>query len=213
MSRSDVIRAWAITVATCIAVTLSGSPNAQTFSVDITGTGALVAWLSGAELLASITGEIQLAGEAVLGGRPVAFSAEGTIRGFGVRGLLTLISEGWIGYEAAGRTVDGDPIEVRGLLHARRKSLVPLQAGDVFVGAQCAVMVFNGETHTFGGEFSGSVEGGLEPPETPGTIQLGGAGTLGLHGTSEDSPASISLDHPALEPEFLHYVAELGLGI
>ena len=210
MRRPDVLRAWAITLVTCVAVVFSCSTSAQVFSADVVGTGTLVAWLSGLELLASIAGRIQLTGEAELGGRTVAFLAEGALRGFGVRGLLTLISEGWIGFVAAGSTADDRRIEIRGLLHVRRKSLVPLQAGDVFGGSQHAVILFNGVTHSFNGEFLGTVEGGLEASETPGTIQLGGTGTVHLGGTPGGPPASIPLDHPALTPEFLQYVAELG---
>ena len=211
MRRPDLIRALAIGLAACIVVTFSGSTCAEPFFADVVGTGTLVAWLSGLELLASITGRIRLAGEAELGGESVSFSVDGTLHGFGVRGIVTLISEGWIGYVASGLAASDEPIEIRGLLHARRKSLVPLQAGDVFVGTQRAVIVFRGEAHSFCGEFSGTVEGGLEPAETPGTIQLSGAGTVHLEAKPGGLPASIPLDHPALTPEFLQYVAELGL--
>ncbi len=149
----------------------------------------------------------------MLGGRSVGFSAEGSLFGLGVRGIVTLISEGWIGYVASGLAASDEPIEIRGLLYARRKSLIPLQAGDVFVGTQHAVIVFRGEAYSFCGEFSGTVEGALEPAETPGTIQLGGTGTVHLEAKPGGLPAPIPLDHPALTPEFLQYVAELGLEI
>jgi hypothetical protein len=211
MSHSLLLRSGTILTAVSLLLAFSCGTCAQPFSADVVGTGTLVAWLSGLELVASITGWIQLAGEAVLGGQSVGFSAEGTLRGFGVRGIVTLISEGWIGYVASGLAAGDEPIEIRGLLYARRKSLIPLKAGDVFVGAQHAVMVFRGEAHSFCGEFSGTVEGALEPAETPGTIQLGGTGTVHLDGEPGGLPASIPLDHPALTPEFLLYVAELGL--
>jgi hypothetical protein len=207
-----LVRSGTILIAVSLLLAFSCGTCAQAFSADVLGMGTLVAWLSGLELVASITGRIQLAGEALLGGRSVAFSAEGTLRGLGVRGVLTLISEGWIGYVASGFAASDEPIEIRGLLYARRKSLVPLKAGDVFVGAQHVVMVFRGEAHSFCGEFSGTVEGALEPAETPGTIQLGGTGTVHLDGDPGGLPASILLDHPALTPEFLQYVDELGLG-
>jgi hypothetical protein len=212
MRRPDLIRSWAITAAVCIAVTFSCSACAGSLSADVVGTGTLVARLAGLELVASIAGWIRLTGEAVLGGRSVAFSAEGTLRGFGVRGIVTLISEGWIGYVASGRAAGDAPIEIRGLLYASRKSLVPLQAGDVFVGTQRAVIAFGGEAHSVCGEFSGTVEGGLEPAETPGTIQLSGTGTVHLEAKPGGLSTFIPLDHPALTPEFLQYVAELALG-
>jgi hypothetical protein len=211
MATSLLVRSGTILTAVSLLLTFSCGTCAQAFSADVVGTGTLVAWLSGLELVASITGWIQLAGEAVLGGQSVGFSAEGTLRGFGVRGIVTLISEGWIGYVASGRAAGDEPIEIRGLLYARRKSLIPLQAGDVFVGTQCAVIVFRGEAYSFCGEFSGTVEGGLEPAETPGTIQLGGTGTVDWEAKPGGLPTSIPLDHPALTAEFLQYVAELGL--
>jgi len=190
---------------------------AQAFSADAVGTGTLVAWLSGLEILASIAGEIQLTAEAALDGEAVSFSAEGTLCGFGVRGITTLISEGWVGYTAAGRSADGEPIEIRGLLYARRKSLIPLQAGDVFIGTQRAIVEFGGEAFSFFGAFSGTVEGGLEPAETPMTIQLSGEGTVRLEGKEVPPdawlPSVIPLDHPALPLEFLQYVTGLDLSV
>jgi hypothetical protein len=212
MRRCLLLRPGTILTAVSLLLAFSCGTCAQAFSADVVGTGTLIAWLSGLELVASITGRIQLTGEAMLGGQSVGFSAEGTVRGFGVRGIVTLISEGWIGYVASGFAANDEPIEISGLLYAMRKSLIPLRAGDVFVGAQHAVIVFRGEAHSFGGEFSGSVEGALQPSETPGTIQLGGTGTVHLEAKPGGLPTSILLDHPALTPEFLQYVAELGLG-
>lgn len=213
MRHSLLLRSGTILTAVSLLLAFSCGTCAQPFSADVVGTGTLVAWLSGLELVASITGWIQLAGEAVLGGQSVGFSAEGTLRGFGVRGIVTLISEGWIGYVASGLAAGDEPIEIRGLLYARRKSLIPLQAGDVFVGAQHAMLLFRGAMHSYCGEFSGSAEGGLEPAEMPGTIQLRGTGTVHLEGEPGALPAAILLDHPALTPEFLQYVSELGFGI
>lgn len=207
------VRSGTILVVVSLLLAFSCGTCAQAFSADIVGTGTLVAWLSGLELVASIAGGVQVVGEAELGGESVSFSVDGTLHGFGVRGIVTLISEGWIGYVASGLAAGDEPIEIRGLLYVWRKSLIPLQAGDVLVGTQHAVIVFRGEAHSFSGEFSGTVEGALEPAETPGTIQLGGTGTVHLDGMPEGLPASIPLDHPALTPEFLQYVDELGLGI
>lgn len=216
MRRSTLIRCAAL-----VAVALVGpffqSACAQAFSSDVVGTGTLVAWLSGLEFHATIEGEIQLTGDAALDGDALSFTAEGGFRGFGIRGITTLVSEGWIGYAAAGKTDDGEPIEIRGLLYAWWKSLIPLQAGEVFVGTHCTVLLFKGETRSYCGEFSGTAAGDLEPAETPMTIQFGGTGTVLLEGEEGPPdarpPAAIPLDHPALPLEFLQYVAGLDLDV
>lgn len=216
MRRRTFIRCGVL-VAVAVAASFFQGAYARAFTADVTGAGTLVAWLSGLEFHATIAGGIQLAGEAALDGKAVPFSAEGTLCGFGVRGITTLISEGWVGFAAVGRSANGEPIEIRGLLYARRKSLIPLQAGDLFVGTQRAVIEFGGEAFPFFGAFSGTVEGGLEPAETPMTIQLGGEGTVRLEGEEVPPdarpPSAIPLDHPALPLEFLRYVAGLDLGI
>ncbi len=214
MRRSTFIRCGAL-VAVTVAALFFQSACAQAFSADAVGTGTLVAWLSGLEFHATIAGGIQLTGETALDGKAISFTAEGDFRGFGVRGITTLISEGWVGYTAAGSTDDGEPIGIRGLLYVKRTSLIPLQAGDVFVGTQRTVIDFGGEAFSFFGSFSGTAEGGLELAETPMTIQLGGMGTVRLEGEETPSsawlPAEIPLDRPALPPEFLQYVAGLDL--
>ena len=216
MFRPNSVRFGAI-LAAFFVLALPCGACAQAFSADVVGTGTLVAWLSGLEFHATLAGGIQLAGEAALEGEAVPFTAEGGFRGFGVSGIATLISEGWVGYAAAGSTDDGEPIEIRGLLYMKRKSLVPLQAGDLFGGVQRAVIDFAGKAFSFLGEFSGTAEGGLEPAETPMTIQFGGTGTVRLEGEEvppdERLPLAIPLDHPALPCEFLRYVAGLDLGI
>ncbi len=212
MRPSNLIRRAGV-LAVTVAVALFETVSVHAFSADAVGTGTLVAWLSGLEFHATITGEIQLTGETALGGVVLPFSAEGTFYGFGVRGIVTLISEGWIGYAAEGRSAGGEPIEIRGLLYVKRESLIPLRAGDVLVGTQYALIAFGDETRSFRGEFTGAVEGALETAETPGTLQLGGKGNVHLEGEPGGFPASIPLDHPALPPEFLQYLAELGLGV
>jgi hypothetical protein len=211
MSHRAPVPAAVILVVLCAA--LCWGADAPALSTDVVGTGMLVAWLSGLAFEASITAEIQLTGDVLLYGESVSFSIEGRACGFGVRGIVTLVSEGWVGYTAAGNTSEGEPIEIRGLLYVKRQSLVPLQANDIFVGVQHAVLLFRGKMHSFCGEFSGTVEGALEPSEMPGTIQLGGSATIQMEGDLGGFPATIPLDHPALPPEFLQYVAELDLGI
>ena len=211
MGRPNRIRLAAIVAVLCIVTPSLGAVHAQSFFADAVGTGKLVAWLSGLDFEASIEGEILLTGQVLLGEETLTFSTEGAARGFGVRGIVTLISEGWIGFATNGHTVGDEPIELRGLVHAQRKSLIPLQAGDVFVGVQYVVVVFRGASHSFCGEFSGSVEGELEPSETPGTIQLGGTAIIRLEGEPGGFPESIPLDHPALPPAFVQYLANLGL--
>ena len=211
MGRPKRMRLAAIIVILCTVIPSLGVVHAQLFVANVVGTGKLVAWLSGLDFEASIEGEIRLTGQLALGDEVVDFSAEGTARGFGVRGITTLISEGWIGFATEGRSAGDEPIEIRGLVHARRKSLIPLQAGDVFIGVQHVVLVFRGETHSFCGGFSGAVEGALEPPETPGTIQLGGTAAIHLEGEPGGFPESIPLDHPALPGDFLQYLTKLEL--
>ena len=216
MRRPTFIRCGAL-VAVAVAAPFFQIACAQAFSADAVGTGTLVAWLSGLEFHATIAGGIQLTGEAALDGEAVPFTAEGDFRGFGVSGIATLVTEGWIGYTAAGKTADGEPIGIRGLLYVNRKSLIPLQAGDLFIGTQRAVIDFGGEAFSFFGAFSGTAEGSLEPAETPMTIQLGGTGTARLEGEEVPPaawvPEAIPLDHPAFPVEFLRYVAGLDLGI
>ena len=181
----------------------------------MSGAGTLVAWLSELEFHATIEGAIQLTGDVALDREVVSFSAEGTLHGFGVRGITTLISEGWVGYTAAGGSADGDPIEIRGPLYVKRKSLIPLRAGDVLVGVQCSVLLFRNEVRLYCGEFSGTAEGGLEPAEAPMTIQLGGTGTVRLEGEEVPPdawpPTAVPLDHPALPLDFIRYVTGLAL--
>jgi len=213
MSRSIPFRAAAILAILFVAFLSSVAAFDEPLAANVRGSGTLVAWIFGLDFHATIAGELRLSGELLVDDEAVPFSAEGTLRGFGVRSIVTLISEGWVVYAAAGTAATGEPIEVRGLLHARRKSLIPLQAGDVFVGAQFAVVDLRGKERSFVGEFSGAVDGGLAPSDRPGTIQLNGIGTFRLTGEPGPFPGSIPLDHSDLPVEFLRYVAELKLGI
>jgi len=205
-------RTTKLALAAALIIGLLGFSNAGVYalSANAVGTGTLVAWLSDVGLEAWIRGEIELAGTDVVGDETVSFSARGTFLGFGVRRFASFVSEGWIGYEASGDAADGQPIEIRGLLYARRESLVPLQSGAVLAGSHRGAIRFRDEEFPFCGAFSGTVEGGLEPAETWGTIQLGGTGTAHL---GEGPSAPIPLDHPALPTEFIEYVARLDLGL
>ncbi len=212
MSRSNLSRAAALAVFFVVFLSAVAACD-DPLAADVSGSGTLVAWLSGLDFHATIGGELRLTGELLVGGEAVPFFAEGTLCGFGVRGIVTLISEGWIGYAAAGATATDEPIEIRGLLHARWKGLIPIQIGDVLVGEQLTIVDFRGEERSFVGEFSGTVEGGLAPSERPGTIQLSGSGTFHLTGAPGSFPGSIPLDHPDLPAEFLQYLSGLGIGI
>jgi len=195
-----------------IVSTLTLAVSGGAFSVDLAASGTLDAWISGWDLVASIEGEIRLTGAILVDGRLVRLEAEGDLFGFGVRGITTIASEGWLGYTAQGATADGEPIEICGLLYGKRETLLPLRAGDLLVGVHRAAIRFRNETHRFCGAFSGTVDGGLEPAETWGTIQFSGTGVARL----DDDPAAaqtIPLDHPALPIEFLEYVARLDLGL
>jgi hypothetical protein len=200
-----------------VVVGLSFGAYGQTLSADADATGTLVAWLSESEIAASVTGELQWAGDAVFGERALSFSAGGAFVGVGVWGILTLVSEAWAGFSATGTSADGEAIELRGLLYVKRRSIVPLRADEVFVGTYYTVLRVSGETRSFCGGFSGAVAGGLEPADQPATIQLSGTGSLRLVGDlvmpSGELDAMISLNHPAVTLEFLQYIDDLGLSM
>jgi len=199
--------------AVLLVLAVGGSAFGGTFSADATGEGTLVAWLAGLDFEGEIDGTIRIEGEFALdGGEPIPFFAEGTLRGFGVSGIVTAVTEGWIGYTAEGRAGEGESVEIRGLLYTSRISVVPLQADAAFIGAHRAHIACGDAMHTVSGEFSGVVEGGMEPAETPGRIQFGGSGMIHFDDESVSEAPPIPLDHPALPEEFLKYLAELGFG-
>jgi hypothetical protein len=215
MRYSLLARSTTIVAACSVVMVLSCGTCARVITADAEATGTLVARLSALDITATLTGELQWTGEAVLGAHPVGFSATGTFDGLGVRGILTTISEAWAGFAATGSTAGGEPVELRGLLYVKRKSVVPLQAGELFVGPHYTEFLVAGEAHSFCGEFSGTAAGALEPAEHPMTIQLGGTGSLHLLGEamppSGEFPVAIPLHHPALTHQFLQYVAALNL--
>ncbi|MGB2983767.1 MAG: hypothetical protein WBC63_07925, partial [Candidatus Bipolaricaulia bacterium] len=129
---------------------------ASPFSGEALGTGKILARFSGLEISATLSGGIEWTGEAVLGDEVVRFSAQGTFSGVGLRGIVSMISEGWIGYSASRSTASGESIEIRGLLHLRWKSVIALKAGDSVVGSQYTVLLFGGRAQAFAGEFTGS---------------------------------------------------------
>jgi len=211
MRRPRIARSRCVLVPLAVLLVSLGS-WASTFSAGIVAEGTLVAWLSGPDLEATIDGILRLTGIVEVDGESLAFSSEGTFRGFGIRGIVAWTNEGWIGYETAGHTVDGEALEVCGLLYVRWMGLVALKAGTALPGAQRAVVVLRNGRPSFCGAFTGSVEGAFESPETPGTIQLGGAGVVRLSGSSECDQPQIPLDHPALPTAFLEYIGSLDLG-
>ena len=214
MRRSIALVSHRFLFAAFLMLAVGWSAFAGTFSAGATGEGTLVAWLAGLDFEGDVDGTIRLEGEfAPDGGEPIPFFAEGTLRGFGVSGIVTAVTEGWIGYEAEGRADEGEPIEIRGLLHTSRISAVPLQADAAFIGTHWVRVLFDGVTHTASGEFSGSVQGTAEPAGRLGTIQFRGSGTIRFDGETGAEAPPIPLDHPALSEEFLCYLAELGFGI
>jgi len=198
-------------LAALLVVTIAFSAFGGGISADAVGTGTLVAWLSGFDLEGAIEGTIRLEGElATDEGEMFPFEVEGTLRGFGVSGILTSLTEGWIGFEAEGRTDDGEAILVFGLLYTSRISVVPLEADAMFVGTYRANVTLGDARHSFSGDFTGSVDGGVEEAETPGTIQFGGSGAIRLDGEVGDAMPPTPLDRSALPEGFLRYLAELG---
>ena len=213
MRRSISFVSYRLLFAAFLILAIGWSAFAGTFSAGATGEGTLIAWLAGLDFEGEIDGTIRLEGElAPDAGEAVPFCAEGTLRGFGVSGIVTALTEGWIGYKVEGHADNGEPIEIRGLLYTSRISVVPLQADAAFIGTHRARILFDGAAHAVFGEFSGSVRGAAEPADRPGTIQFGGSGTIGFDGETGVEATPIPLDHPALPAEFLRYLAELGFG-
>ncbi len=215
MGRSNRIQTVAVLVICSLALFFAQATIAQELTGEAVGMGTVAAWLSGLGFEATLSGDIQWIGDALLGGHVVSFSADGVFDGFARRDILTLTSEGWIAYEASGVAENGEPIEIRGLLHTCWQSLLALQAGEIIVGQHHAVIASKGETCLFSGEFSGTAEGALEPSDTPGVIRFCGTATVHFEGIARGETASgkIPLDHPSLPAEFLQYVAELDLGV
>lgn len=187
--------------------------RAYVFSTQAVGTGTLVARTLGLEISATLAGELEWTGEAVLDGRPVHYSAGGTFSGVGVSGIVTMISEGWVAYSLSGSADDGEPIEIRGLLYVKWEGVIPLKASDPIVGKQHTVLLIGGRAHAFDGGFTGAARGQLEAADAAMTIQLGGKATVQLTAVGEvpvgELPASIPIDHPALNSEILHHIDEL----
>jgi len=200
--------------AICAACAVTGGV-ARTVSGDATGLATLVAWFVGIELHATIAGEMQISGEISGDGAPVAFCAEGTLRGYGLQRIATLVTDGWIGYVAEGHTAQDEPIDVRGLLYVHLEGIRPLVSGELASERHVVRMSVGGETVVFFGEMTGTVQGALERPDCPGRLQLAGSGTVWLEGVQRPDPLPepIPLDHPALPADFLLYLAELGFGV
>ena len=207
-----------IAVELLLLATVSLGLCGRAFSAEAVGTGTVAARISGLEITATLSGELHWKGEAVLGGRSTRFSASGTFSGVGVRGITTLITEGWVACSLSGRTNDGEAIEIRGLLYVRRKSIVALAADEPIIGFLYTVLLVGDSAHAFAGEFAGTAQGQLEPADTTMTIQLGGTAIVHLAADVKaavgELPASISIAHPALGSRMLQLIDELlNLGV
>jgi hypothetical protein len=198
--------AWVVLLCSCVAWS-------QTLSVDGEGVGTVIASLSEFGFTASLEGEVEWIGEAVLGERRVWFSAEGAFRGIGVRSILSLVSEAWLACSATGSTSDGAPAAIRSLLYLKRVALIPLQAGDLVVGVHYTLLTLGDEEQAFTGGFVGTATGTLKPADTPLTIQLDGTGSVHLTGEmvepTDELLGTVPLNHPALTPDFLDYIIAL----
>jgi len=213
MRTRGLIRLRAIAVAVLMLSAFSLGMRAHVFSAEAVGTGTLVARIPGLEISATLVGELEWTGEAVLDGQPVRCSARGTFSGVGVSGIVTMISEGWVAYSLSGSSDDGEPVEIRGLLYVKWEGVIPLKAGDPIVGTQHTVLLIGGRAHAFSGDFTGAAQGQLEPADVAMTIQLGGAAIVHLAAVAEapvgELPASIPIGHPALSSEILRQIDEL----
>jgi len=185
----------------------------QTLSVDGGGEGIVLVGLSEFGLSASLEGPAQWAGEVAHDDEPTTFSAEGTFRGFGVHDLLTNVTEAWLVYSAIGETGLGTSIDIRGLLHVKSESLIPLKAGDRVVGIHYTLLDLGGEVLGFVGEFEAAAAGEVVPGDAPLSLRLIGSASVHLAAEaielSDEIAASIPLDHPALPAGFLDYITAL----
>jgi hypothetical protein len=213
MRTTRVIRLRSTVIALFTLAVCSFGVCANTFSAEAVGAGTLVARFVGLEISATLAGEVDWTGEAVLNGRPVRFSARGTFNGFGIRGITTMITEGWVSCSLSGSADDGEAVEICGLLYVKRKSVVALAADEPIIGLQYTVLLVGDSAHAFYGDFTGTAQGQLEPADAAMTIQLGGAAIVHLTAEAEspvgELPASIPFDHPALSPEMLQHIDDL----
>jgi len=203
----------AVGTALLVAFLFSGTASAQSLEAQATASGVLVAHLHETEFTAILEGTIEWSGEAALGHQTTSFTTTGTFRGIGRRGLLTFVSEAWIGYSSQGETASGKPMELTGLLYLMRKTLLPLQAGETVTGWQIVVLRIGDETTWYEGVYSGSAAGTLVPPDMPGTLQLEGSGELWIR-SAEVTPitqlaGSVPLGDGFLEPDFLGFLESL----
>jgi len=195
-------------------LTISVSAVAKTLSINIDASGNIDAKFHGLKISASIVGDAGLVGDISYGESTVWFSAEGSAYGEGFHDILVLTSKGWIVLSATGQTADGEAIVIRALLYALRQSVIPLKADDLFEGVHHTVIQINESINVYGGEFTGTLAGGLAPAETEGILRLSGRGSFHLMGewipeaVSDDYPGNIPLDDPDLSEAFLQTIDE-----
>lgn len=214
MSKHGGARFLLIVIAILVALATSVPMVAESLSINLDVNGGIDAWLHGLEILASIQGEVALVGDVMCDEGIVWLSATGIITGAGFYSILELMTRGWILMAAAGQTNRGESIVLRSLLYAAWQNLIPLQVGDLFKGVHHTVIQIGEFLEVYWGEFAGTLEGGLAPAETEGTIQLAGSGNFHLLGEQvlEASPAivpkNIPLDDPDLPAAFLQAIGE-----
>ena len=178
--------------------------------------GTLDARLLDGAFAATLAGSLEWIGEILVDEETVFFSTRGAFLGEGRRGLLTLVSEAWLGFTSSGEAIDGRPIELRGLLYLRRKTLLPLRAGEAIVGTYLATVLLEGKVHSLQGAFVGNAAGDLAPSGTPGTLRMVGVGEARIEGAFVEGfgelPEPVEAGLGFLSSEFLTYLdALLGL--
>jgi hypothetical protein len=174
--------------------------------------GGLDAWIDGFAFSAAIDGSVDLVGDVPCDDGMVWISATGSLVGIGCHSFLELTTTGWILMTASGRTAEEEEVVFRSLLYISHQSLVPLQAGGVFMGVHHTVIQVGDAIAVYEGEVTGTVEGGLAPAETEGSIRLAGSGSFKLLGeripeaSSGCYPETIPLSHPNMSEEFLQLI-------
>ena len=211
IGRKCLVAAVGVVIVPCL---LAATPETK-LDCEVHAGGTITARLSGLDVLTSFEGPLELEGSIDCGESSMPFLAEGSFRWVGVWNILTLISEVWVAFDAAGQSSMSDDVEIRGLLYTTRKSLVPLPKGVLLSGVHYTDVWIEGARRRYTGTISGIVDGGFEPADLPMTVQLTGTGVFHLTGDASPTeecgtpPPEIPLNHPILSQDFLQYLGRL----
>jgi hypothetical protein len=154
-------------------------------SIVLEAAGTALLDLPGFVLSGSLAGELRASGSLFDSGRRTDFEGEGDFVGTGYRDLLSFDAEAWASYRVRGRTSDGEPIALSGLLYLHRTSSSLLRIGEVLTGIHYVLITIGESETSFLGDFSGSLtEGSLVLPGAGGLMALAGGGSFHLTGAS-----------------------------